>query len=260
MKKNDPAMTPLSLSAKIWLVVLAVIGGALMLYATLISILASVRFDTLAMQMLGMLLLMYAIFYREMRGVLPRWLTWTVGILCAVLLILSMVLGVYGRRDNVTFREDAVIVLGSGIRGATESSSLEERLEAAVQYHQANPEALIVVSGGQEPWEHKAEAWMMEEYLLKQGVPQEVIFKEEASRSTRENLENSRELLDERLGTSYTVALITNDYHIYRASAIANQAGFSGVTHMHCRTGWTVALHSYFYECLSVARFCLFGA
>ena len=113
-------------------------------------------------------------------------------------LLFQVVICVYsfGFTDTVTYKEDAVIVLGAGLRGENLSLILRNRLDAAVEYYNENPEAVIVVSGGQGPDEDIPEAEAMERYLYEQGVPLNKIIKEDKSTSTEENFKFSKELLE----------------------------------------------------------------
>lgn len=76
--------------------------------------------------------------------------------------ILLSFIAIYGKVDNVIYKEDAVIVLGCGIRGKNVSAILSYRLDKAVEYYRKNQNAVIVVSGGQGPQEEITEAEAME--------------------------------------------------------------------------------------------------
>ena len=178
-----------------------------------------------------------------------------VAALCILLLAVLCIGAVYayGRLDSVTYDEDALIVLGAGVRGEKISLTLQRRLDCALRYYEQNPNVLIVVSGGQGPQEDISEALAMERYLLRHGVPEANVLKEEHSTSTLENLQFSPALLDDRLSTPYTVALITNDFHIYRASTLARAQGFARVTSAHADTPWYTVIPNGMRECLAIA-------
>lgn len=163
-------------------------------------------------------------------------------------------LGLYGNRDTSDYKENAVIVLGCGISGEEISDKLANRLDEAVLYHKKTPDALIVVSGGQGPQESITEAQAMERYLTEKGVNPEVIIKEEKSTSTEENFLYSKEILDERFSEEYSVAFITNDYHIFRAEKIAQQQGIN-VTHIGAPVIWYTAPINYSREILAIISF-----
>lgn len=154
--------------------------------------------------------------------------------LAAVAVVSSVV--ICGLCDDVTYDEDAVIVLGAGLRGENVSRSLKCRLDAAVAYHAKNPDAVIVVSGGQGENEDIPESLAMKRYLVAAGVPENLIIEESLSTSTRENFAFSKSILDERFGGDFCVAFITNDYHVPRAGFLASDAGFDEIAHMHAAT------------------------
>ncbi|NCU26351.1 YdcF family protein [Candidatus Nomurabacteria bacterium] len=66
----------------------------------------------------------------------------------------------------------------------TISPKLAKRLEAAIRYHTNNPDAMIVVCGGKGDQEDITEALAMERYLLSEGIPGDIIIREEKSTST----------------------------------------------------------------------------
>jgi uncharacterized SAM-binding protein YcdF (DUF218 family) len=140
----------------------------------------------------------------------------------------------YGKADNVAYSEDALVVLGAGVNGETPSLILAERLKVALQYYNSNPDSIIVVSGGQGHNEDITEALAMERYLVNGGVPIEKIFKEEKSTSTFENFAFSKRIIDEYFDKPYNIAILTNDFHIFRSMMIASNAGFNG-THIHAK-------------------------
>ncbi len=118
------------------------------------------------------------------------------------------------------------IVLGCRVYGERASLSLVERLEAAYDYLSENPEATCVVSGGQGPGENISEAECMYRWLTDKGIDGSRIFKEEKSTSTDENIRFSKEVIEAN-GLNKNVALISNEYHIYRATLIASDNDLS---------------------------------
>ena len=99
--------------------------------------------------------------------------------------------------STVTYKEDAIIVLGAAVHGKTPSRTLRYRLKKAVDYHEQNPDAIIIVSGGQGAQEDISEAEAMKIYLVENGVASNKIIKEDKSTSTAENFKFSKEILDE---------------------------------------------------------------
>lgn len=121
---------------------------------------------------------------------------------------------------------DWIIVLGAQVRGTRVTESLRRRLDKALEYAEKFPQMKLIVSGGQGPGEEISEADAMAQYLAEKGVDRERICCEDRSASTRENLRYSRKYLDadhDRIG------IVTNDFHIYRASVIARQEGYKSL-------------------------------
>lgn len=176
----------------------------------------------------------------------------------AYLLILSMFLGIYGNRDTVDYQEDALIVLGAAVHGETVSLPLKFRLDCAIAYAEKNPDAVIVVSGGQGNQEDITEALAMERYLKQNGVTNP-IMKEECATSTYENFLYSKKILDEQFSEDYKVAFVTNDFHIYRSKQTAQRAGFSEITCVHGETAWYNVVHNYLRESLAVTKLWILG-
>lgn len=115
-----------------------------------------------------------------------------------------------------------VIVLGAGVNGTQPSASLSERLYAAKAYAQKYPNAILILSGGQGNNEDISEAKCMYDWLVKRGVPASRLRMEDQATSTVENIEHSMVLIEEEFGTRpETVCIISSEYHLLRASKIA---------------------------------------
>ena len=174
------------------------------------------------------------------------------------LLVVSLFLAFYGNNDTANCKEDALIVLGAAVHGETVSVPLKYRLDRAVEYGRKNPNAVIIVSGGQGSQEMVTEAFAMEQYLKNAGVTNPII-KEEKATSTYENFLYSKEILDEQFSGEYKVAFVTNDFHIYRSERTAQRAGLSEVTGVHGETAWYNIIHNYLRESLAVTKLWILG-
>ena len=80
----------------------------------------------------------------------------------------------------------------------------------------------MVVSGGQGSNETATEASVMAAYREEKGLEEDRILLEEKSTSTEENLRFSGQLMEE----GAKIAVVSNDFHIYRAIHLARAAGF----------------------------------
>ena len=243
---------------KIIKALLIIFGSLLVFNALLMSVMSNINAGIIAELLLGVVIFLYGILLEKLVPKIPKWLraVFWCGV-CTVMVSVSLLLGL-GINDTVTGSEDAVIVLGSGIRGELLTVGLKNRLDCAVEIYENNPDIVIVVSGGQGPQEDITEALAMERYLLSRNIPQENIIKEEQATSTYENFIYSKQILDEKFGENYSAAYVTNDYHIYRAGALAKIAGFGDVAHSHSTTVWYTVIPSCMRECMAVVKLWLF--
>ncbi len=121
---------------------------------------------------------------------------------------------------------DYVIVLGAQMKTSGPSRALQYRLDEAIRYLNENPNAKVIVSGGQGSDEPVSEAQGMYDYLVKKGISADRISKEDKSRNTFENLTYSARFLDQEKDS---VAVVTNNFHVFRAVKIAKKAGYGNV-------------------------------
>lgn len=181
--------------------------------------------------------------------ILPGWGRWLLAIAlligCAVFVILEIPI-VREAKTDADPKADYVIVLGAKVNGTMPSRSMLERLHAAQDYLQTYPEAVAIVSGGQGDDEGVSEAEAMRTWLMAQGIPPERVLTEDQSETTRENLENSFEIIRRNGGDpSDGVAIVTSEYHLYRAKLMALALGAKpfGVA---AKTGWIDLRVNYF--------------
>ena len=205
---------------------------------------------------IGLIFLLYGIFFVQLSRV--KWLNYLVLAGFIVGCGLMGFIGIYGKSETVTYEEDALIVLGAAVRGEIPSYPLYSRLEVAVAYHAKNPQAVIVVSGGQGYQEDITEALAMERHLLRRGVPQNKIIKEEQATSTYENFKYSKELLDDHFDHPYQVAIVTSDFHIFRARRVAGYFGYNP-THLPAPIQNYTIPNNYLRECAAVMRELVIG-
>lgn len=182
-----------------------------------------------------------------------------IGLIIIILIILltSIFFAVYGRKDNVTFKEDAVIVLGKGLDGDKVPVNLAKRLDKAIEYYKKNPSVIIIVSGGKGSKDKLTEAQAMYDYLISKNIPDEKIIKEDKSTITYENFAFSSEILKEKLGENYSVAFISNYFHIWRAERHAKELGLN-VTHLGSKIKWYTVPANYLREFITFVALLVF--
>jgi len=148
--------------------------------------------------------------------------------------------------------ETVMVVLGSGLTdGNRVSVTLGLRLDTAFRYYSGHPDVIIVTSGGQGDDETVSEAFAMKGYLAAKGVPDEKILTEERSRNTRQNLEYSKQVMDENR-LEGKIIIVTNRFHCYRSGLYAKKAGLEAASLPAPDRGFFVSAYNYLreYGCL----------
>ena len=103
--------------------------------------------------------------------------------------------------------------------------STEQDFGRALELYRAYPQR-IVVCGAQGTGEPVTEAQAMRDYLAANGVAESDILMEDSSFNTRQNLQNAKKLL---AADSPRVLIVTSDYHLPRALALAADTGLDAV-------------------------------
>ena len=162
-------------------------------------------------------------------------------------------------RTDAEREPEAVVILGAGVNGTTPSLSLQVRLDAAISYLADKPDIPIVVSGGQGPGEEISEAECMYRYLTAHGVSGGRICLEDRSTTTAENAAYSKEILAE-LGVAPGdgVAVVSADYHLFRAELYWDDPGFIGVAARMPGRYWPLTVNYYIREAFAAGYLLVF--
>lgn len=134
--------------------------------------------------------------------------------------LLSAALNLFHLKKNR--RADYIIVLGAGVIGTRVTPLLGARIDRGIQLLGSNPDAVLIMSGGQGKGEDIAEGEAMARYAREKGVSAEKIIVEGKSKSTEENLMFSRELMDKG---NPKIVIVTTSYHVFRALILAKRQG-----------------------------------
>ncbi|TMV52759.1 YdcF family protein [Paenibacillus mesophilus] len=118
---------------------------------------------------------------------------------------------------------DSIIVLGAAVWNGKPSPALRERINIALEAWNKKLAPRIIATGGIGLPGEPSEAETIKKYLIERGVPSEAILVENESRSTFENLQNSRELM-QRYDIRSAI-LVTHGYHAFRARMTARMLG-----------------------------------
>lgn len=120
--------------------------------------------------------------------------------------------------------ESIPVVLGARLVNGQVSVDYANRLDQALSLWRMHPSIKIVIVGGQTDLSPFTEAQKGRSFLMDRGVSEDVIYLEDSSNHTLQNLLNARDLLA-RLGGPRP-ALVTNRYHLARCHVIAESMGW----------------------------------
>ena len=151
-----------------------------------------------------------------------RLLLYSLIVICLIFFCFIEGLILSGFHREPTKEVDYLIVLGAHVRYGKPSNVLAKRLDAAYDYAIEHEGVKVIVSGGQGGNETTTEAYAMARYLEEKGLDGDRILLEEASRNTDENLTFSYKIA----GADAKIAVVSNDFHIFRAVHLAREAGF----------------------------------
>lgn len=195
------------------------------------------------------------------------------GKICARVFFLGLALGLvtlagieaaivsHGETGSSAVPVDAVIVLGAGVNGETPSAALWSRIRAAEDYLEQHPDVPAVLSGGQGPGEAISEAEAMRRALWGEDEAENArLLLEERSTNTAQNFAFSKALLEEYgLDTETAViAVVTNDFHCFRAHMIAQKQGLRTVDVPAELPWWWLTANYYLREAFAVVKTALF--
>jgi uncharacterized SAM-binding protein YcdF (DUF218 family) len=149
------------------------------------------------------------------------------------ILLVAWLLGVtawivwIGERDQAA-RADAIIVLGAAAYDAKPSPVFEERIRHGLDLYQKGYAPLLIFTGGYGGSGARfSESQVARRYALKQGVPDEAILIETASRTTRQNLIEARRLMQQR--KLHRVIIVSDPLHMARALRLCKELGIDAL-------------------------------
>lgn len=238
--------------------------GLLLLGLCVFFLAPACRFSALGIWGLDVLILCYWLLGRMGRrkpkgAKILRWIF--TACLCILVLAMVVTLGFVLSASRGTENNDCqyLLVLGAGVNGTEPSLSLRERLTAALDYLNEHPDTVCIVSGGQGGGEDITEAKCMFDWLTARGIGEDRIIMEDRATSTAENLAYSLELLEKVGEKPEEIAVVSSEYHLFRAGLMAKQAGVTALG-VPAHTGlWPLKVNYYFREIFGVWYFLIFG-
>lgn len=153
-----------------------------------------------------------------------------------------------------------LVVLGAAVNGETPSRSLLYRLNGALEFMNAYPDSVAVVTGGQGQGEDITEAECMYRWLTERGVAPERVLQEPRATSTMENLQYSYDIIhslgDEPDGN---VTIASSSYHLCRAKTMSRNLGVEASGYA-CATGNPLLTANFFIrEAFGMTHLWVFG-
>ena len=153
-------------------------------------------------------------------------LFYTVTFLALVIYILNAG-GMQVKADQVP-ENSAFIVYGAGIRDDRPGNVLKKRLNKTIEYMEASPDSICVVSGAQGPSENYTEAYVMKKYLTENGIDESRVLEEDRARNTKQNIKYSVELLEKEGEADRHIISVSNSFHIPRIKLLCSRTGVEG--------------------------------
>ncbi|HET6952067.1 MAG TPA: YdcF family protein [Acidimicrobiales bacterium] len=126
------------------------------------------------------------------------------------------------RRDGAR-TADAIVVLGAAQYDCQPSPVLATRLDHTLALYRDGVAGRIVVTGGRRAGDRCTEARSSAEYLMREGVPEADLLRENDGTNSWESLAASARIL--RAEGLTRVVLVTDGYHALRVQAIAGELG-----------------------------------
>ena len=124
-----------------------------------------------------------------------------------------------------TRQADVAIVLGAAVEDNAPTPVFRERINHGIWLYKNGYVPYLIFTGGIGADDSLSEAYVAKEYARSMGVPEEVIFIEEFSLITEENMENAKVIMEE---TGFETALIVSDpLHMKRAMVMAQDYGIT---------------------------------
>lgn len=130
-----------------------------------------------------------------------------------------------GGRTEIRGEPGIMVIFGCQVKPWGPSTLLQDRLDTALDYLKDHSDMIVVVTGGKGDDEHLSEAQCMYDYLTAHGVDGERILREDQSRNTWQNINNTAELLEERgYDTDAGLLAVSNDFHLARIRMLCERA------------------------------------
>ena len=166
----------------------------------------------------------------------PLWLKILLAVVLLAVLAFAVLEGIVlsGGRTQVATGDGApevMVIFGCKVDPDGPSILLQDRLDTALDYLEDHPDTTVVVAGGQGDDEHVSEAQAMYDYLVEHGADGDQIIREDQSRNTWQNVNNTLDLFQSgEIDGTERVLLVSSDFHLTRIQMLWNRASGGGDT------------------------------
>jgi len=116
-------------------------------------------------------------------------------------------------------KSDVAIVLGASSQGSEPSPVFKERLNHASYLYIQGFVNNIILTGGFLPRASESESYIAKLYLLSAGVPDSVIYIEQVSQNTLDNMVNAQKVMQKQ--RLHSVLIVSDPLHMKRAMRFA---------------------------------------
>ncbi len=167
-------------------------------------------------------------FFTKLRFKVTKVIGWVLRVLVILLTVLIgffCVKVVVGSFINTAEKGDNAIVLGLALKNGQPTKPLLLRLDTGEKYLEENPDATLILTGGNADSSGKTEADVMHELLAARGIPDNRMILEDRAKTTIENFRNVAMMID----PAEPIVLISSNYHMERAVKAAKTAGFTNI-------------------------------
>ena len=133
----------------------------------------------------------------------------------------------YGKRDEKA-PSDVAIVLGAATTNGEVSPVYRERINHAIWLYENGYVDYLILTGGFGDGNSVSDSAAAKNYAISRGIVDNVIFIEESSTITEENLEQAKIIMD---NNSFNTAILVSDpLHMKRAMRMAGDYGIDALT------------------------------
>ena len=153
-----------------------------------------------------------------------------IAVVLSILIVISIFTGIFiGIWNNKDLDDkqlsDVIIVLGSACDSNEPTPVFKERIHHGIWLYENGYAPYLLFTGGLGTEEKLSEAKIAKNYAISQGVPESVIILEDRATNTEENMQFSKQIMDER---GFATALLVSDgLHMKRAMLMANDYGIT---------------------------------